>query len=519
MAKSPLALTARAETWLDRHRWIYPLCFAIFYLWLTCARAAAKPLWFDEFFTVYISRLPHFSDIWRALEGGGDANPPLNYWLTRGAFALLGQGPVSSRLPAILGFLAMSICIFRFVAKRAPAAYAAAAMLFPTATLAYSYADEGRPYGLALGFAGLVLVFWQQAAETNRPWPLAGLTLSIAGAAWTHYYATFIVMPIVLGELFRTWHKKRLFVSVWLAIGLGLAPVALLAPLIRGANSNVFAKPLTSPHFWAKPGLTSLLDTYSAFLMPALPILVAAFILWAVAATLPIHPEPAAPAIAGLQPHEMAAAIGFLAIPVALTVFTRIFMGYYMDRYALTTIAGFAIVFGLLAVSQFQKPVYGLALVLLLTGNFALTRGWKLLGPPAEAHQGIAADPIFDATKAGGLRIAVANPLNYVQTAYYGPGDLTRRMVYLSCPQVAVQYPDFVPELAVLSLRKWAPVQVEDYHAFLSAHPRFWVYYTSLDRVEWLVPQLVKDGRTVQLRAQNAGHMLFEVSTSTAPLP
>jgi len=82
----------------------------------------------------------------------------------RGAIAVFGDHHATNRLPYALGFLLMSVCIFRFVSIRCPATYAAAAMIFPALTGVGYYATEMRAYGLELGAAGVALVAWQEAA-------------------------------------------------------------------------------------------------------------------------------------------------------------------------------------------------------------------------------------------------------------------------------------------------------------------------------------------------------------------
>src|SRR5262245_65490298 len=136
-------------------------------------------MWNDELFTFYTSRLPKVSDIWGALLTGADQIPPLFHLITRAAFALFGVNSLSVRLPEVLGFWVMSLCLFRFVSKRSSALYGFAAMLVPLITVAYDYAYEARPYGLVLGFCGLALLCWQSAAEGHyRKLPLIGLAVS-----------------------------------------------------------------------------------------------------------------------------------------------------------------------------------------------------------------------------------------------------------------------------------------------------------------------------------------------------
>lgn len=61
---------------LSRNKYVVILIFSIAYAFETCYFASRKLFWFDELFTVYISRLPDLASIWHALSEGVDANPP-----------------------------------------------------------------------------------------------------------------------------------------------------------------------------------------------------------------------------------------------------------------------------------------------------------------------------------------------------------------------------------------------------------------------------------------------------------
>src|SRR5207237_1162969 len=110
----------------------------------------------------------------------------------------------------ILGFWLMTVCIFRFVSRRCPPIYAAAAMIFPLITSAFYYACEARPYALVMGFTALALVCWQQILENERRTiSLFGLWFSLSACICLHYYAILIWIPFGLAELARLRSRKR----------------------------------------------------------------------------------------------------------------------------------------------------------------------------------------------------------------------------------------------------------------------------------------------------------------------
>src|SRR6516162_7481945 len=99
-----------------KRAWL-PAGMAATYLGATCLLAARKPLWFDELFTWHISRTPTLADLWQTLAQGFDPNPPLAYVLSRWSQSVLGDSPVALRMPSILGFAVMCVCLYRFVAR------------------------------------------------------------------------------------------------------------------------------------------------------------------------------------------------------------------------------------------------------------------------------------------------------------------------------------------------------------------------------------------------------------------
>src|SRR5438552_1999845 len=113
-----------------KRAWL-PAGMALAYLTTTCILAARKPLWFDELFTWHISQAPTLGDLWHTLADGYDPNPPLGYLLSRWSQTLLGAGPVSFRLPAILGFGVLCGCLYYFAARRCPRPYAWLALVLP----------------------------------------------------------------------------------------------------------------------------------------------------------------------------------------------------------------------------------------------------------------------------------------------------------------------------------------------------------------------------------------------------
>src|SRR5205085_3389768 len=129
-------------------------------------------------------------DMWRAARSGADLTPPLNLFLTRAAESVAGRGPVTSRLPAMLGFWTMTVAIFYIVRARSTVLLACGAALVPWFTQGYRYSTEARGYGVMLGLCGLLFWSWSEAARDRRRTVWLPIFAAVCAATlWNHYLA------------------------------------------------------------------------------------------------------------------------------------------------------------------------------------------------------------------------------------------------------------------------------------------------------------------------------------------
>jgi hypothetical protein len=129
-------------------------------------------LWYDELFTVAISRLPFLSML-QAIRG--DVHPPLWYALEWGWIRIAGAGPVSLRiLPALFGTAGVAELyqLVRRIGGETPARWAGILMAVMPTQIYYS--QEARMYSLLT-----LLVLLGARAITDRNWLRLGLTLPL----------------------------------------------------------------------------------------------------------------------------------------------------------------------------------------------------------------------------------------------------------------------------------------------------------------------------------------------------
>lgn len=503
----------RLATVLEKNK-LWLLCgFSVSYLLTTCSIASRRLMWTDEFLTLYIARLPSLREVWAALLTGADVTPLLFFILTRASFFLFGANHISIRLPEMLGFWVMCLCLYQFVARRSSALYGFVALLFPLVTGAYAFAYEARPYGIVLGFTGLALLCWQAVARGyRRHLSLICLGLSLAGALSNHYYAILIFFPLALGEFVRSISLRRIDLPVWLVFGLSAAiPLLLFLPLIRQAR-------VMSSGFWSAPHLRLLHSSYSFMLAPALVALVPALILLAVyLITCPQPPD--------REPHrtllsyELATVIGFILIPVVIFIIAKLFTNAYHERYTLPTVIGLDI---LLALAAYNLPsgraIISVVLIISLCGWFLVAQRTSLMSIDARAQT---QEQIIKSIRSEGdasLPIADFSLHTFMQLAHYAPEDISARLVYLTDMDASLRYfgSDTEDRLMLALGRQWFRLKIEPWRSFVATHKRF-LAHGPLSNSGWLIHQLEADKMRVELKKQYGEEGLFLVSSQDQP--
>lgn len=474
---------------IEKQKLLFISIFSIFYFAGFCLIASAKVMGNDELFTYYIARLPHLSDVWKALLTGAEQTPPLVYVITRAFFRLLGVSSLSIRLPEIIGVWLMGLCLLVFVWKRFSFLYGVVAMLFPLVTKAFSYATEGRAYALVLAFSAFALLCWQSATEgRHRRLALVGLSAGVAAAISSHYYAVLILFPLSLGELVRSVERKRIDAAVWVSLGLGLTPLLLFLPLIESARS-------AAPHFWAKPRWMSMIDFYHRFLLPpsVLPLALLLALVMAYSALRPASRETKPPY--SFPVHELAAVLGFVLIPVAGVILAKTVIGAYDDRYALPAVIGFCIVVGWGLYCAFDgNPVMALAAIAVLFAVFVV-KDIRAYYTRIEGRTERRETYTFLENHATGTApIVIANPGSFVELSHHPPADIKMRLLYLVDTQLGLQDTgtDDI-ERGVVEMKHWAGMNVQAFPAYVASGHKCFIYTQGFpDRYEWLIPELVK---------------------------
>ncbi len=476
-------------------------------------RASRKLFWFDEIFTIYVSRLPDLSSLWTVLKAGVDFNPPLLYILTKLSNSLLGESLLSTRLPEILGFWIFCVCLYWFVSVRSSASCGFISFLFPMVTMAYWYAYEARPYAIELGCCGIALVCWQSAAvrASGRVGWLLGLGAGLVGTLWSHGYAFVVFVPIVLGELMRTASRRRVDWPVWVTIVVSSGAVIVLVPLSLALRSILI--PATVNH----ASLAGLITIYITYLKPAAYIGIG----WLILMCVERRTAPIQAAVSGRRPrsYEMVALLSFLAIPAFQYLIAKVTGAPPVARYSICWIAGPAALLGLASARHPLVAVGTLCILAAQIGTNALKfASSPILIEPSVGYPISTSVPAFEEryrwmeTADKTLPIALLDGFDFLPTAYYAPPDLVSRMTY-AMPSKSDLLGFFYARLRTCChSRLDLPMPIS---GFVAAHDSFLAYGGPNDLSS--LNDFRKEGATVTVQNISPDHFLVSVQYLNRP--
>ena len=477
-------------------------------------KAKEKCYWFDELCTVYLCRLPSFSNTWTAVMHGADFNPPLFYLLTRGAQRLFGHGLIATRFPATVGVWVFGLCLFLFVARRTGVVCGFIAGVFPFFTLAQYYAYEARAHGLILGWCGLALLCWQRNAEGRSKYLwLAGFEVSLLGALLTHVYAVYLFVPFALVELYNLIKRGRPNWGIICAMLLALVPVVALVylPLFRMYRSSVSAGFFVPPHERLQGFLVDAIG-------PALSILLLSLILFGLEG---IRRTGVATPTVKIPMSEILVAAGFTCIPLLGFLGSRLSHGPFIDRYFLSSIAGLAIFLGFAHANRqansWTSRALAACMLLLMIGDLGATT-YVIAG----SHRMLLVEPssrfVVNTTPSDPMRrygtvlldhsdldILVLSSIEYFYFFEYAPRSIVSHL-YFAAPA------DDVGLGLYERIGQWGHVDFKTttIGSFLASHDRFLVYASGTGSDPNAVQAIASRGYRLTSAQADAGGIMYE---------
>jgi hypothetical protein len=488
---------------------VYLALFSLWYFALAVMQASTRPLWHDELFTAYLSRVATAGQLWAALESGVDLMPPLYHLMVRAQEPLLGDSTLALRLPSLIGFWVMCLCLYRYVTRSLPAEFGFAAMLLPLCTSGAYYMAEARPYGWVLGLASVALVSWQAMGDRPARWAWrATLTASLAAAIASHYYAVLLLLPLGLGELARSVRRRSIDWTVWACLTAPLLVLLPLLPLLRTVRE--FA-----PTFWTSPRIGEAVLVYRSWFGHSdwVFVLLAAI----AAAALVVRDDRAGEAPRRPPIDDLVPALALLALPFIGALMAFATRSGFASRYVLPGIIGLAIA-GSFALARLagRSALLRLATVAVLLFNYELLFSSRdvvaaATRPPATTaleRRLLDLDP--------SAPIVVTSPHAFLKMYHYSPAGIVQRLRYVADPQHAYRGAGTdTADRALLLLTRHVSLPVDQYPGGLPALQRY--YVLDVAPLNWLVPELLARQTTLTLIASGETFALYEARPSKEP--
>jgi hypothetical protein len=479
--------------------------FTVIYAIPTVYLAHLKLFWDDEFFTLYLSRTPTWHDLLQALATGADQHPPSFYYLTHLMTTVFGSGHVTVRLPAILGFWLLCICLYEIVRDLATPEWAVVAMFFPLSTGFYFYASEARGYGMVCGFSALAMLSWMRStAHRKRTIYIPLLAVSLAAAVASHYYAGLVVVALALGELIRTRYTKKIDWPIWIAFIGTCVPILAFLGTIRSARGY-------SSHFWAIPVWSDAIAFYpNQFGLGAFAVLgtLAIALSFRVIRGRQID-EWATWRKPSWNPWQAVAICTLAALPVPTMLLAKFITHGFTPRYCIFAIVGVTVLL-FYFISRFALRrsaaaigIVACVLIFLLQVrqlNSTYKEGRAELDEDVRALSSLPDAPIVL------MEVSVAHRLSY-----YAPRRLASRLVFVADANSSISYlkQDTV-DRGLLDLRFWFPINIVRADSFLTDNPQFYVFGQT-SSWSWLTFDMPKWGETKLLGRGEEGRLLFSV--------
>jgi mannosyltransferase len=164
-----------------------------------------QSFWYDEAFTPVHVLHPSLLATLRSVVHT-ENTPPLWYVIAWADSRVFGTGEVALRLPsAIVGIATVPVAwaIGRELTARRATAIAAAAFVAVNPLFVW-YSQEARAYGLFVFTSALAMLCFLRALHSATPRRLTAFAMTASLALLSHYFAAFLVAPMIVMLLFRT---------------------------------------------------------------------------------------------------------------------------------------------------------------------------------------------------------------------------------------------------------------------------------------------------------------------------
>jgi Dolichyl-phosphate-mannose-protein mannosyltransferase len=457
-----------------------------------------KLLWQDELYTMQTDSVSSLAQVIEIQRNYPVSLDPLAYHaLAHWAIRLFGPTAFAIRLPSLLGFLLMQICLFFFVRRIAGEQAGVFALAFPALTPVLYYSAEARPYGMMLGFCTLALLSWQNATRSDlkRMLPLATLACAITITVNSHFYGVLFLVPLCAAEAFRTFERRRLDLPLIASMALGIAGIVFTLPFLKASAAfrvHYYNTDLLSPRLMLysyRSLMTGSLSATGLFwhLLYVGLVLVLVFALWGSIRQL-----------GNRSIFHSKAECFFLILLSALP-----FFGYLLahnvthtfePRYVVSAMVGITSLLAIALSPFFLRKWTGQGVLAVLFVTVAFAGGFRISLERVATQKTMAALTVSPAIKSEIMAspsrlLYFQNHLNYFLVAsYYEPDPEVRShlaFVYNSMDQEMLLYHHDTLNLLATNLRQFTRLNIFPYES-VATEPGNHIFVATVDPLwEW----------------------------------
>lgn len=463
-------------------------------------RGASRPYWSDELASVHVAGASSWGEMLH-LSRTVDLNPPLFYVLERLSFRVFGQEEFAGRLPSVLSFAVAVGCIFLFLRRRVPLAFAVFGALLPLCNEEVSYyAAEARPYALLLGALSAAVLAYDSIVLGVRP-GLARAALFVAASALllAHMFGSLAFAALLLAEAVRTWRTRRVDGLTWAALLLPLACCITYLPFLgqAGGGGHPGGDQGLVYRLRDRVSLARCAGVYRNFLV--LPL---ASLLELVALVLLLYPGFPARRLsfARLTREAWTALLVLLAMPVLLAALfvLRLPQGGYYPRYSIAVVLPACLLFALFVGwrAEGSRTVGSLLVAAAVLFVAAHSRDLAAFTRTVPSHGLLSAPAGLNST--GGvselfpdLRVVMSDPILFFAADHRLDPKDRARLVYLTDRREAFRLEQFNAGESIADMARAFHLhsQVVPYRAFTERNPRF-LLVGRRGHQEWLLDAL-----------------------------
>jgi len=375
--------------------------------------ATVNPLFNDEILTQIVASQPTANAIWDALARGIDSHPPLFYLVEGFSLKLYSNPHIALRLPAILAFPCIILCVFVYLRNRYKndVGFLSSTFLMTTSVF-LTHGANARAYGMVMACMSLALVCYQRVSS---PFWTVMLAVALALGEALHYFTIFSMLPFGVAELVYSLQSRKVRWRVWTALTFGAVPLIMCWPLLSNLRSHY------GPHYFVHFGLSSIPVIYGQFLFTGAALgtgLVAACVAAVVSARFLRGEQHLDAERLENNRVEGALLLTLLALPLTTYAVAKIMHGTLADRYVLTTVLGLALSLACVMSLAKGKALALFAFFILAVAGIHELSFWRSLHSlqldnPAESVQ-----TFVEKVGAPDLPVAVPDGLTFLELSY-----------------------------------------------------------------------------------------------------